>query len=185
MGQYLVKRTIGTEEKSLHGPFEKKDLNASRKGKAMLNFTAAPAVPKDYYLLHALDDAELARAEKYGYVSDTSFPGELVNRSGIDISFEDRSSENLTDWYIRMYLIWLCYIFENFLELQNPLGAIEELVLEFRSPTLIDHGPFSLGTTYVGAGAEGPITRERAEKEKNRIKPYYNDAKALLRSLIK
>ena len=151
----------------------------------MLKFTAAPAVPKDYYLLQALNDTELVQAEKYGYVSDAAFPDQVVNRRGIDISFEDRSSEELTDWYIRMYLIWLCYLFEHFCELRNPLGAIEEIVLEFRSPTLIDRGPHSLGTIYVGAAAEGQITRERAENEKKVLIPYYNDAKAILNRVIK
>jgi hypothetical protein len=150
----------------------------------MLKFTSAPAVPKNYYLLRALNDVELAQAEKYGYVSDTSDPGQLVSRNGIDISFEDRSSEKFSDWYIRMYLIWTCYLFEHFFELRNPLGAIEELILEFRSPTIIDNGRHSLGTTYVGAGGEGPITRERTKIEKNRIQPYYNDAKEILIKLI-
>jgi len=150
----------------------------------MLKFTSAPAVPKGYYLLRALSDAEVIQAEKYSYVVEISDPSKFVNRNGIDISFEDRSPAELSDWRVRMYLVWLCYIYDIFFELRNPLGAIEELILEFRNPIIVDRGTKSLGQIYVGAGAEDPITRERAEKERITLQPFCDDARRLLARVI-
>ncbi|WP_374544471.1 hypothetical protein [Rhodoblastus sp.] len=134
--------------------------------------------------MRALNDVEMEQAERYGYISNAACPSQAVNRSGIDISFEDRHSDELSDWRVRMYLIWLCYIYEKFRELKSPLGAIEELILEFRAPTIIDRGYYGLGQIYVGAGAEDPITRERVEKELITLQPFYEEARQTLARII-
>lgn len=122
----------------------------------MIRFDAAPAIPVDYRLLQALSADEIKLARQAGYVADSTNPSEEVSRAGIDI---DRLEEympddtSLSDWRIRAYVVWFCYIFENIRSIRRPISAIEELVYEFRAPSNLDFAASRIAGLYAGVGA--------------------------------
>jgi hypothetical protein len=78
-----------------------------------------------------------------------------------------------------MYVIWFCYVYENFLLIDKPLYAVEELILEFKAQSVLDMPGRRLGELYGGAGGWEPTTLER-EKELEFLKLHYTTAIALL-----
>src|SRR5882757_2577469 len=120
----------------------------------MLQFDATPAVPAKYSRLSALTAAETEKAIAAAYVQEVVDPREPVRREGLDNSFEQRADDDLKDWRTRMYAIWFCYVYENFLLIDKPLYAIEELMLEFKAQNVLDLPQRRLATLYAGAGAQ-------------------------------
>ena len=145
----------------------------------MIQFDAVPGVPSSYQWITALDAEEVAEARSRGYVVDKADPSEPVCRPGIDNYFE-LFEDSIQDWRARMYVIWFCYIFDYFEELSKPLYAIEELILEFKAPSLIDLPDKRLGTLYAGAGGAEPVSKFNRMRHIELLTPHYNKAIALL-----
>lgn len=147
----------------------------------MIQFDAAPPVPVSYHRLRALSSAELAKAYEWGYVADHVDPTAPVRRPGRDITWDEPpGDDDLQDWRIRTYVIWFCYIYENFQIIDRPAGSIEELILEFRAPGILDPPGKDLGTYYAGAGAHDPLPTEERTRRLEWLRPYYEKAMALL-----
>ncbi len=146
----------------------------------MIRFAAAPPVPTDYPRLRALSAEELGLARSCGYVADAADPASPVDRAGRDITFDPVPGDSLEDWRVRMYVIWFCYIFENFDVIRRPMGAIEELILEFRASEIIDIPGRRLGTLYAGAGSSDPLRKSTAVLQMERLRPHYLKAVARL-----
>ena len=118
----------------------------------MNHFIAAPPVPSSYSRLTALSEEEITQARHYGYVANEVDPSALVGRPCSDpllctLEMTDHGND-IQAWRTRMYLIWFCYLFENFDAIRRPLFAIEELFLHFQTNMLDD-----LAQMYAGAGA--------------------------------
>lgn len=145
----------------------------------MLHFEAAPPIPSDYRWLRVLVSDEIEQARARGYVADTVDPHELL-RPGIDFSLETCPSNDIRDWRTRTYMVWFCYIYENFTKIRRPLYAIEEILLEFRVPSVIDLPDKRLGTLYAGAGSVGPLSDSEIKKYLQDLKPHYEKAIELL-----
>ena len=73
-----------------------------------------------------------------------------------------------------MYVIWFCYLYENFRSIQKPIIAIEELTMEFKDPDVIDV-PDQRGATLVSlyAGAKDPIELAERKRQLELLKPNY------------
>ena len=146
----------------------------------MIHFHAAPPVPVDYPRLQLLSADELTQARAYGYVADKVDPAAPATRAGRDITHDPLPGNSLEDWRVRMYVTWFCYIFENFAVIQRPMGAIEELVLEFRASDIIDLPGRRLGTLYAGAGSADPLTESELVKQTEELWPHFLKALARL-----
>jgi hypothetical protein len=146
----------------------------------MLQFDAAPAVPLKYPRLRALTAAEIEQARASAYVAETADPREAVKRRGLNNYLERWAYDDIEDWRTRMYAIWFCYVYENFLFIDRPLYAIEELILEFRGPELLDLPDRKLATLYAGAGGTEPTLPEERTRHLGFLKPHYARAVALL-----
>jgi hypothetical protein len=112
-------------------------------------------------------------------VADEVDPAAQVIRGGVDFSFAPVPSDDLRDWRTRMYLIWFCYAYENIMLMRKPLFALEELILEFKAPGIIDMPYRRLGSLYAGAGGFSDSDADRAEHLES-LKPHYERATALL-----
>lgn len=143
----------------------------------MIQFDAAPAVPIGYPRLRLLTRGELDNARALGYVSEEVDPREPVKRSGLDNSDSPIPGKSLQDWHTRMYIIWFCYIYENFQIIDRPLSAIEELILEFKGLDAIDP---KLGSLYAGAGGWRISSSADREKHIERLNSNYIKAVQLL-----
>ena len=148
----------------------------------MLTFEAAPAVPIDYARLAALSHEEIRLAVAASYVSPRVDPRDPVGRQGLVASFNNIPADDIADWRTRMYVIWFCYLFENFFFLSMPLYALEELILEFRAPTVIDYEGNRLATDYAGAGGSEPISDPEHQRQHQWLRPHYDKALSLLHS---
>ncbi|HLY44429.1 MAG TPA: hypothetical protein VKQ73_02525 [Stellaceae bacterium] len=151
----------------------------------MIQFDAAPPVPLDYPLLRALTPGEIGLARAAGYVADGVDPGAPVRRAGRDNCTEPSPDNDLRDWRTRMYVIWFCYVYENFAVIAKPLSAIEELILEFKASDVIDIAPelgrvTVLGSLYAGAGGWEPTTPAQREWHIRELRPNYLKAISLL-----
>jgi hypothetical protein len=146
----------------------------------MIRFDAAPPVPLTYPRLSALVPGEIERARAAGYVADKIDPGSPVKRAGTDNYAEPRANDDLHDWRTRMYVIWFCYLYENLLVVEKPLGAIEELILEFKAQDVLDTLDCRLATLYAGAGGDGPSSSAERSREVCFLKPHYTKAITLL-----
>ena len=149
----------------------------------MISFTCVPAMPANYARLRALSVAELALARADGYVDDAVDPRRPVNRAGKDFSFQPLPTDDIGDWRTKVFVIWFCYIYENLRELAKPMGAIEELITEFKAPSLLDISGKRLGTLYAGAGAADPLSANALEREVEDLRPHYDKAIVLLNSI--
>jgi hypothetical protein len=145
----------------------------------MRQFDAAPPVPLDYPRLAALTHGELELAQAAGYVAEKVDPQKPVRRAGLDNLGEPPPEDDLRDWRTRMYVIWFCYVYENFLAIAKPLYAIEELITEFR-PEVLDTPDVRLATAYAGAGARDPISIAVRKTQLQVLEPHYIKAIALL-----
>lgn len=76
-----------------------------------------------------------------------------------------------------MYVVWFCYIYENFRVIHKPLFALEELALEFKALYLLDP---RFGSLYAGAGGLEPASLAVREKQLELLKPLYIKAIQLL-----
>jgi hypothetical protein len=122
-------------------------------------------------------------AGRNGYVQDSVDPSELVSRAGVDFSDQPLTPNDLDNWRAKFFLIWFCFIYENFQALAKPMGAIEELVMEFKAPSILDLENARLGSMYAGASASDPLTPDELQREAVCLKPHYEAAVALLDSL--
>jgi hypothetical protein len=130
----------------------------------------------------ALTAAEIELALAAGYVGKTSDPREPVCRAGLDNYLDQRADDDLTDWRTRMYVIWFCYVYENFLVIDKPAYAIEELILEFKAQDVLDLPERRLATLYAGAGGSEPTSMEERARGLEELKPHYSKAVKLLES---
>lgn len=147
----------------------------------MIQFDAAPAIPADYDRLRALTTEEIELARSAGYVADASDPREPVRREGLDNLYE-YPGDDIADWRIRTYMVWFCYIYENWLVIRKPRTAIEELVFEFKAPIILDLPDRRIATLYAGAGAADadPRYADNLKKHIEYLKPHYDKAVRLL-----
>ncbi|HWT97780.1 MAG TPA: hypothetical protein VN229_09185 [Terriglobales bacterium] len=146
----------------------------------MLRFDCAPAVPAGYAKLMFLSPGELDLARLHGYVGD---PGGDICRAGEDASDLPLPTNVLSDWRCRLYIIWFCYLYENLAAMPRPMGAIEELVLEFKAPVILDFRGRRIGALYAGAGADDPLLPEDLARELKALAPHYRLALSLLGSI--
>ena len=146
----------------------------------MIQFDAAPGVPSNYHRLRVLTMEEIERARFAGYVVDAGNPNEPVRRDGLDNCFDPCLVDDMLDWRIRMYIIWFCYIYENLELIPKPSGAIEEILLEFKAPEILDVTGRRLATLYAGAGATGPLPSHRVKDRLEKLRPHYDKAISLL-----
>lgn len=146
----------------------------------MIRFDAALPVPADYPRLQLLSADELTQARAYGYVADKVDPAAPATRAGRDITYDPLPGDTFDDWRARMYVIWFCYIFENFAVIQRPMGAIEELILEFRADESIDIPGRRLASLYAGAGAADPLTEAEMKTQIEKLQLHYIKAVLLL-----
>lgn len=146
----------------------------------MIQFDAAPAVPLDYPRLTALTTAEIEQARLAGYLASVAYAREPVRRAGLNNYTEPRADDDLQDWRTRMFIIWFCYIYENFLLIHQPCYAIEELILEFKAPGALDTLGRRLGTLYAGAGGSEPTSPAERTRLLQLLRPHYAVAIALL-----
>jgi hypothetical protein len=146
----------------------------------MIEFEAIPAVPLAYPRLAALTPDETALARAAGYVAESVDPHAPVQRAGLNNYYEDRAEDDIRDWRTRMYVVWFCYLYENFLEVDRPLYALEELILEFQAQDVIDTPGHRLATGYAGAGGAEPSLLDERRRQLRLLEPHYAKAVALL-----
>jgi hypothetical protein len=147
----------------------------------MLWFDGAPAIPSNYARLRVLSAQEMALARAAAYVADDAAdPSEPVRRAGLDNCTDPPTFSDMQDWRIWMYVIWFCYIYENFSVIRMPLMAIEELILEFKAPNVLDTPDRRIASLYAGAGARDPISEPERASEMQELKPHYDKALLLL-----
>ena len=149
----------------------------------MIRFTSLPAIPANYPGLDVLTQSEVGLARADGYVEDESNVSESVNRAGVDFSFQPLTPGDLGNWRTKVYLVWFCFVYENLSTMRKPMGAMEELVSEFKAPDILDIGDIRLGSLYAGAGAADPLASCDLQKEIVRLKPHYTRAVELFRSI--
>ena len=148
-----------------------------REAHIVIQFHAAPPVPIDYPLLATLTTQEIDRARAAGYVADKVDVRNPVLRPGVNNYDDPPAAEDLSDWRTRMYVVWFCFIYENFRLLSTPLYAIEELILEFKGLDAID---YRLASLYAGVGSADPISPTKREKHLEFLKPCYDKAIRLI-----
>jgi hypothetical protein len=119
----------------------------------MIQFGAVPPVPIDYPRLTALTLREIDEARISGYVAEVVDPRDPVRRPGLNNYNDPFPLDDFHDWRTRMYVVWFCYVYENFCIVNKPLHAIEELILEFKGLDMID---VRLASLYAGAGSAEP-----------------------------
>lgn len=146
----------------------------------MLTFDSAPAIPETYAKLRLLSATELAAALADGYVERNVDPSQPVRRAGKDFGDQPLPTNNIADWRTRIYIIWFCYIYEHLHVLHSPLGAIEELILEFKAPAILDTANCRLATEYAGASNADPLFGEKLRLALEHLKPHYDLALKLL-----
>ena len=149
----------------------------------MIKFTSLPAIPANYPRLDALTPSEVSLARADGYIEDEVNVSEPVNRAGVDFSFQPLTTRDLGNWRTKVYLIWFCFVYENLSTMRKPMGAIEELITEFKAPDILDTGYTRLGSLYAGAGAADPLTSGDLQQEIVRLKTHYDRAVELLQSI--
>ena len=146
----------------------------------MIQFDAAPPVPLSYPRLTALTHEEVEQARSLAYVAESNDPGRDIQRAGLDNCMAPRANDDIHDWRTRMYVIWFCYIYENFASIRRPLYAIEELILEFKAQDVIDTSDQRIATLYAGAGGWEASERIDHKEQLERLKPHYLAAIAWL-----
>jgi hypothetical protein len=145
----------------------------------MKRFDCIPAIPNNYHRLQSLTMAEVNQAYSFSYVADSDDPSEPVIREGIDTSLVPYPGDAVSDWRVRIYLVWFCYIYENLNVIQNPNGAIDELVYEFQGIDIIDLPGRRLATLYAGTG-HTPLSDDERKRETEFLKPHYEKAIRLI-----
>jgi hypothetical protein len=140
----------------------------------VIQFDAAPAIPTDYIRLQeALSVEEIGLARAAGYVAEGTDPRSRVRRGGLDNSDELPPPDDVQDWRTRLYTVWFCYIYENLLNILKPMGAIEEIILEFGAPDVLDTAERRLGTLYAGAGSADPLSGSELQVQLEKLTPHY------------
>ena len=144
-----------------------------------MQFDAAPPVPVNYHRLQSLTEEEVDQARSAGYVEETA-NYDSVQRNGIDHYEYPYLEDNIFDWRVRMFIIWFCYIYENFSLIHKQLGAIEEIILEFKAPEIVDLPGRRLATLYAGA-FYGDLSDDGIAFQLGFLKPHYEKAIELLK----
>jgi hypothetical protein len=93
-------------------------------------------------------------------------------------------ADDLRDWRTRAYAIWFCYVYENFLIIDKPAYSVEELILEFQSPDVLDTPGARIATLWAGAGGSEPSSRSVRLRHVEALRPHYLKAVALLDAWI-
>jgi hypothetical protein len=144
-------------------------------------------MPAGYAKLMFLSPGECGFARSHGYIGDHGDPGgdpgQANGHAGLDASDLPLATNLLSDWRTRLYIIWFCYLYENLGALPRPMGAIEELVLEFKAPAILDFRGRRIATLYAGAGADDPLSPEDLARELKALAPHYRLALSLLGSI--
>jgi hypothetical protein len=146
----------------------------------MIQFDVAPAIPADYHRLRALTQEEIGHARSAAYVSDKSDPREPVRREGLNNYSDPYLGDDILDWRVRTYIIWFCYIYENLRLIRSPLEAIEEILLEFKAPEILDVPGRRLATLYAGIGGHDPLSEHDLINQLEKLRPHYDKAVKLL-----
>lgn len=146
----------------------------------MEQFDAIPAVPLSYSRLSAFSVEEITKARAAAYIADAVDPEAPVCRRGIPNYDEAPGLDDIQDWRNRMYVVWFCYLYENLLIIRKPLLAIEELILEFKAPELLDLPDRRLATLYAGAGGAEPLSLTDRFREADYLRPHYAKAIEIL-----
>ena len=149
-------------------------------GRNVIQFDAAPPVPLAYPRLAALTPEEIELARAAGYVAETVDPRKPVRRVGLDNCTEKGADDDLRDWRTRMYVIWFCYVYENFLIIDKPLYAIEELIFEFQAQDVLDTPNCRIASLYAGAGGWEPTSPMDRKRHVEFLRPHYEIAISLL-----
>jgi hypothetical protein len=145
----------------------------------MIQFDVAPPVPSDYHRLGVLTPEEIENARSAAYVADGIDPLSPVCREGLNNYDDPYLGDNIFDWRVRMFIIWFCYLYENFSLIHNQLGAIEEILLEFKVPGIVDLPGRILSTMYAGS-FYGDLPDDGVAFQLGLLKPHYEKGIELL-----
>jgi len=140
-------------------------------------YPETPRVPIDYPRLKVLSQQELGEAIKFGYVRSTLSPSHPEGA----MPHSEVGSDDLRDWRMRMYFLMFAHVYETFFEIAEPLRAIEDLFLEFRTNILNGGKTWGLAQDYAGAGAWDPTDAE-LKRAHSDLRQYYDRALNLLES---
>jgi hypothetical protein len=138
----------------------------------MDQFKAAPRIPANYQKLDTMKPDEIEVAKQAGYITTELEVSKSINRLGNGACL-DQPPAHMQDWRLRICLIWFCYIYENLKQIRRPMGAIEEILVEFRFPEQIDLPNSRLGTLYAGAFAWDPLNLGELERHLEYLRPHY------------
>ena len=147
----------------------------------MRQFDATPPVPLSYPWLEALTKDEVELAISGSYVVETSDPSTPVRRNGLENYDWPYLRDDIRGWRIRTYIIWFCYLYESFHLLQKPMGSIEELLMEFKAPEILDVPNRRLATLYTGVSGADPFTANGIEDQRLKLHSHYDKAINMLR----
>ena len=137
-------------------------------------------VPLGYIRLRVFTPEEVNYAVAAGYVVRPEEGAKTENASAACSPNRSRPKDDISDWRTRMYVVWFCYIYEHLKEIEKPLQAIEQIVLEFRAPTVIDAPGRFIGSLYAGMGGTDPVPARERDRQLKMLKPHYEKAIALL-----
>jgi len=137
----------------------------------MLWFDGAPAIPSNL-LGCACCPRRKWRWPVRSYVADTAAdPSEPVRRPASTTVPTRRLSA-----ICRLARLDVCHLvllhLRNFCVIRMPLMAIEELILEFKAPNVLDTPDRRIASLYAGAGAEDPISEPERASEVQELKPH-------------
>jgi hypothetical protein len=146
----------------------------------MRQFDAAPPIPIDYPRLRSLATEEVELAISASYVAETSDPRKPVRRQGLDNYDWPYLGDYIRDWRIRTYIIWFCYLYESLHLLKKPLTSIEELLMEFKAPEILDLPGRRLATLYTGVSAADPLSADQIDDQRKKLKSHYDKSLSIL-----
>ena len=141
----------------------------------MKRFNGVPVIPANYPRVRVLTEDEIDQARSFAYVAGTSDPRTPARREGADTSLAPYHSYDISDWRIRIYIVWFCYIFQNYNLIHDPRTAICELILEFKAPDIVDLACSRLASLYSGAGIS-PLSDYERKSDIEYLKPHYEKA---------
>lgn len=151
----------------------------------MREFHAAPPIPRSYHWLDIITKEEIEYAILASYVADTANPADPVKRDGLDNYDWPYLRDDIQDWRIRIYIVWFCYLYEALHMMQRPLRALEEVLVEFKAPQILDLAGRRLATLYSGVGLADPLSTNELKNQRQKLKPHYDKAIGILQQLPK
>lgn len=143
-------------------------------------FERLPAIPGDYPRLSALTDRELDLMRRSAYLGSSDGAIRSLPRAGIELGPSHPCLQAPNDTCGRIFIVWFCFLYERFMTLEAPLAALEELVLEFGAPSMLDTPDCALGQDYAGAAGAEPVSDEERARHRRWLAPPYAKAVDLL-----